>query len=57
MIQQFLQDWQKLIRYSKDTSNFDQKIFRIMSDKYAKAWARLPYDVQGEISFHIGALN
>lgn len=41
-------DYEKLITYCK-SDDFDPKMFKIMHDNYAKAFARLKYEQQGEV--------
>ena len=52
MIKQFVDNWITLRDYCSDPT-FDSKVFKIRHDNLAKAWAKLPFDIQGEICHYI----
>jgi len=43
-----IEEWFSLLDYCQ--GGMDPKLFKQRTEKWAKEWARLPYDEQGEIS-------
>ena len=49
-IDKIVSDWFDLLSYALDKSKFDQSEFRLKHDIWAKRWARLDFNIQGEIT-------
>lgn len=56
LVLRFVDDWRSLVKFA-GSAGFLQTEFRVRSDKWAKMWSRLPYNVQGEISHQIGCAS
>jgi hypothetical protein len=56
MITMFVQEWLRLCAYCK-SEHFDKGIFMSYHDNYEKAWKKLDFAQQGEISYRLSQLT
>ena len=56
MITMFVHEWLRLCAYCK-SEHFDKGIFMSYHDNYEKAWKKLDFAQQGEISYRLSQLT